>query len=167
MNVDDEPVRIRQQKSFVGGQGVDLKNDVLALQRLNQRVGLLDADVYGPNVPLMLGSSSTPRIVDASCGDGLGSGAQAELTPVAELLKAQIQKSGLHVEIEEPEFLADRIARASIARFFWPPDSSARGRPKSALSKPRPNWASTERRLASVASGMPEIWKRLPNSSAP
>jgi hypothetical protein len=28
--------------------------------------------------------------------------------------------------------------RASIARFFWPPESSESGRPKSALSKPRP-----------------------------
>jgi len=35
----------------------------LALAKLGHKVGLLDADVYGPNVPLMLGSSSTPRIV--------------------------------------------------------------------------------------------------------
>jgi ATP-binding protein involved in chromosome partitioning len=38
-------------------------NLALALSKLGHKVGLLDADVYGPNVPLMLGSSSTPRIV--------------------------------------------------------------------------------------------------------
>src|SRR5205823_9457663 len=30
---------------------------------LGQRVGLLDADVYGPNVPLMLGTSAQPRVL--------------------------------------------------------------------------------------------------------
>ncbi len=38
-------------------------NLALALSKLGHQVGLLDADVYGPNVPLMMGSSSTPRIV--------------------------------------------------------------------------------------------------------
>ncbi len=30
---------------------------------MGHKVGLLDADVYGPNVPLMLGTSETPRVV--------------------------------------------------------------------------------------------------------
>jgi ATP-binding protein involved in chromosome partitioning len=38
-------------------------NLALALSRVGHRVGLLDADVYGPNVPLMLGTSATPRVV--------------------------------------------------------------------------------------------------------
>ena len=38
-------------------------NLALALAKLGHKVGLLDADVYGPNVPLMLGSSAPPRIV--------------------------------------------------------------------------------------------------------
>ena len=41
-------------------------NLALALARLGHKVGLLDADVYGPNVPLMLGSSSTPRIIEGN-----------------------------------------------------------------------------------------------------
>jgi ATP-binding protein involved in chromosome partitioning len=37
-------------------------NLALALARLGNKVGLLDADVYGPNVPLMLGTEETPHV---------------------------------------------------------------------------------------------------------
>src|SRR5436189_5098870 len=36
-------------------------NLALALAKLGFKTGLLDADVYGPNVPLMLGTSAQPR----------------------------------------------------------------------------------------------------------
>jgi ATP-binding protein involved in chromosome partitioning len=39
-------------------------NLALALARMGHKVGLLDADVYGPNVPLMLGATDTPRLTD-------------------------------------------------------------------------------------------------------
>ncbi len=38
-------------------------NLAIVLSRLGHRVGLLDADVYGPNVPLMLGVSAQPRVL--------------------------------------------------------------------------------------------------------
>src|SRR6266705_898243 len=38
-------------------------NLALALSKLGHKTGLLDADVYGPNVPLMLGTSSQPRVL--------------------------------------------------------------------------------------------------------
>ena len=38
-------------------------NLALALVNMGHKVGLLDADVYGPNVPLMLGTSAQPRMV--------------------------------------------------------------------------------------------------------
>ena len=37
-------------------------NLALALARLGHKVGLLDADIYGPNVPLMLGASGEPQL---------------------------------------------------------------------------------------------------------
>jgi ATP-binding protein involved in chromosome partitioning len=38
-------------------------NLAVVLSRLGHRVGLLDADVYGPNVPLMLGISAQPKVL--------------------------------------------------------------------------------------------------------
>jgi ATP-binding protein involved in chromosome partitioning len=38
-------------------------NLALALSKLGHKVGLLDADVYGPNVPLMLGTNAQPRVL--------------------------------------------------------------------------------------------------------
>ena len=37
-------------------------NLALALARLGLKIGLLDADIYGPNVPLMLGASAEPEM---------------------------------------------------------------------------------------------------------
>ena len=39
-------------------------NLAIALARSWAAVGLLDADVYGPNVPVMLGATEQPRAVD-------------------------------------------------------------------------------------------------------
>jgi ATP-binding protein involved in chromosome partitioning len=38
-------------------------NLAVALAKMGNKVGLLDADVYGPNVPLMLGVNSQPRMI--------------------------------------------------------------------------------------------------------
>lgn len=38
-------------------------NLAIALAKLGHKVGLLDADVYGPNVPLMLGTSAQPKVL--------------------------------------------------------------------------------------------------------
>ncbi len=37
-------------------------NLALAMARLGFKVGLLDADIYGPNVPLMLGATGEPEL---------------------------------------------------------------------------------------------------------
>src|SRR5580704_15328054 len=37
-------------------------NLAVALSKMGHKVGLLDADVYGPNVPLMLGVSGQPKV---------------------------------------------------------------------------------------------------------
>lgn len=53
-------VAISAGKGGVGKSTLSV-NVALALQQSGARVGLLDADVYGPNVPIMLGLRDQPR----------------------------------------------------------------------------------------------------------
>jgi len=58
----DAVVAVGSGKGGVGKTTLSV-NLALSLAKLGYQVGLLDADVYGPNVPLMLGSSATPKVV--------------------------------------------------------------------------------------------------------
>src|SRR5665213_1114280 len=53
-------VAIGSGKGGVGKTTVSV-NLAISLAKLGRKVGLLDADVYGPNVPLMMGVQETPR----------------------------------------------------------------------------------------------------------
>ena len=54
-------IAIGSGKGGVGKTTVSV-NLAIALARAGQKVGLIDADIYGPNVPLMMGSSAQPRV---------------------------------------------------------------------------------------------------------
>jgi ATP-binding protein involved in chromosome partitioning len=54
-------VAVGSGKGGVGKTTVAV-NLAIALLKLGQRVGLMDADIYGPNVPLMMGSSAQPTV---------------------------------------------------------------------------------------------------------
>jgi len=53
-------IAVGSGKGGVGKTTISV-NLALALQKLGHRTALLDADVYGPNVPLMLGVDQTPE----------------------------------------------------------------------------------------------------------
>jgi ATP-binding protein involved in chromosome partitioning len=56
-------VAVASGKGGVGKTTVAV-NLAIALKNMGSSVGLLDADVYGPNVPVMLGTNEQPRAVD-------------------------------------------------------------------------------------------------------
>ena len=64
---EKEPIRgVKHLIAVASGKGGVGKTTVavnlaIALQKMGATVGLLDADVYGPNVPVMLGTTEQPR----------------------------------------------------------------------------------------------------------
>jgi ATP-binding protein involved in chromosome partitioning len=56
-------ITVASGKGGVGKTTVAV-NLAIALKNMGAAVGLLDADVYGPNVPVMLGTTEQPRAID-------------------------------------------------------------------------------------------------------
>jgi ATP-binding protein involved in chromosome partitioning len=56
-------IAVASGKGGVGKTTVAV-NLAIALKNMGALVGLLDADVYGPNVPVMLGSTEQPKMLD-------------------------------------------------------------------------------------------------------
>ncbi len=69
-------IAIGSGKGGVGKTTVAV-NLAIALAEMGALTGLLDADVYGPNVPRMLGLTETPRVIDRQIEPLTGYGVKA------------------------------------------------------------------------------------------
>jgi ATP-binding protein involved in chromosome partitioning len=58
-------IAVGSGKGGVGKTTVSV-NLAVALAKLGHRVGLIDADIYGPNVPTMLGATRQPNILEGN-----------------------------------------------------------------------------------------------------
>ena len=70
---------VKQVMAISSGKGGVGKSTVavnlaIALQQMGAKVGLIDADVYGPNVPMMLGVTKHPERTDGKLTPGVGHG---------------------------------------------------------------------------------------------
>ena len=72
------------------GKSTTTVNLALALAKKNKRVGILDADIYGPNQPHMLGGSEKPELIN-----------EEKFKPVMRF-GLQTMSMGYLVESEEP-----------------------------------------------------------------
>jgi ATP-binding protein involved in chromosome partitioning len=88
------------------GKSTTAVNVALALQRKGARVGLLDADVYGPNIPQMLGISGQPEV----------SPEQKMLPPVAFGIK--VMSMGMLVPADQPIIWRGPMLHGAVQQFM-------------------------------------------------
>ena len=109
-------IAVASGKGGVGKSTVAV-NLALGLQKLGARVGLMDADLYGPSIPTMLGlQGERPKIRDIY--------GQPKMTPL-EAFGLYVISIGFIVEPEQAVVLRGPRLSAVIKQFFhdciWPP----------------------------------------------
>ena len=101
---------ISSGKGGVGKSTVAV-NLACALSTLGLKVGLLDADIYGPNTPLMLGvQDSTPEVI--------GSGADQQIIPI-ETFGISMVSMGLLIEESQPVIWRGPMLNGIIRQFLY------------------------------------------------
>ena len=97
-------IAVSSGKGGVGKSTVAV-NLALALARQGKRVGIMDADVYGPNLPLMLGVDAAPAVRDE------------KIIPL-EAHGLKIMSIGFLIEKEQPAIWRGPIVMKIITQFL-------------------------------------------------
>jgi ATP-binding protein involved in chromosome partitioning len=98
-------VAVASGKGGVGKSTVSV-NLACALQHLGDRVGLLDCDIYGPSVPLMMGVHEKPAI------------SEAEKMVPPEKYGVKLMSMGLLLEGDQPVIWRGPMIVKTIQQFF-------------------------------------------------
>ena len=97
-------IAISSGKGGVGKSTVAV-NIALVLAAQGKRVGIMDADIYGPNLPLMLGVDAAPRVVDE------------KIIPL-EAYGVKVISLGFLIEKEQPAIWRGPIVMKIITQFL-------------------------------------------------
>ncbi len=98
-------IAVASGKGGVGKSTVSV-NLACALQHLGQKVGLLDCDIYGPTVPLMMGVHERPTINDAE-----------KMVPPSNY-GVKLMSMGFLVEGDQPVIWRGPMIMKTIQQFF-------------------------------------------------
>jgi ATP-binding protein involved in chromosome partitioning len=103
--------RVVAVSSGKGGVGKSMvaTNLAVALARSGLRVGLLDADIYGPNIPLMFGETRRPQVS--------GSKGQERIEPL-ERHGVRLMSLGFLLEKEQPAIMRGPLIAGILRQFL-------------------------------------------------
>ncbi len=103
-------IAVSSGKGGVGKSTVAL-NLACALSQTGYKVGLLDADIYGPNIPIMLGvSDTTPEVI--------GSGSDQKIIPI-ETCGIAMVSMGLLIDDNQPVIWRGPMLNGIIRQFLY------------------------------------------------
>jgi ATP-binding protein involved in chromosome partitioning len=91
------------------GKSMVAANLAAAFARLGHAVGLLDADVYGPNIPLMFGESARPRVT----GDS-----GREMIEPLEAHGVRLMSLGFLLDKEQPAIMRGPLITGILKQFL-------------------------------------------------
>lgn len=107
-------VGVASGKGGVGKSTISV-NLAVALAQLGAKVGLLDADFYGPNVPFMMGlSGAQPEIVQRD----LGEGKTLDMIVPIESFGVKVVSLAFFVQPDEPVAWRGPILHNALNQFF-------------------------------------------------